>query len=150
MNLDEIIKAARGEKPADLLITNARIINVFTGDIVTDSFAVSDGYIIGFGDYQARKIIDVQNRFVAPGFIDPHVHIESSMACLTEFARAVLVHGTTSVVADPHEIANVLGKHGITYMLQSAEGQPMNFYFTLSSCVPATGYGDIRSRHQCR
>ncbi|UCE56356.1 MAG: adenine deaminase [Desulfobacterales bacterium] len=138
MNLNEIIKAARGEKPADLLITNARIINVFTGDIVTDSFAVSDGYIIGFGDYQARKIIDVQNRFVAPGFIDPHLHIESSMACLTEFARAVLVHGTTSVVADPHEIANVLGKDGITYMLQSAEGQPMNFYFTLSSCVPAT------------
>lgn len=138
MNLHEIIKAARGEKPADLLITNARILNVFTGDMVTDSFAVSDGYITGFGDYQAKKTLDLQNRFVAPGFIDSHVHLESSMACVTEFARAVLVHGTTSVAADPHEIANVLGKDGITYMLQSAEGQPMNFYFTLSSCVPAT------------
>ena len=138
MTFHEIIKAARGEKPADLLITNARIINVFTGDIVADSFAVSDGYIIGFGEYQAKKTIDLRKRFVAPGFIDPHVHIESSMASLSEFARALLVHGTTSVVADPHEIANVLGKDGINYMLQSAEGQPMNYYFSLSSCVPAT------------
>ena len=138
MNLNEIIKAARGEKPADLLVTNARIINVFAGEIVTDSFAVSEGYFIGFGNYNATETIDARNRFVAPGFIDPHVHIESSMACPTEFARAVLVNGTTCVAADPHEIANVMGVEGIKYMLQSAEHQPMNFYFTLSSCVPAT------------
>jgi adenine deaminase len=138
MNLSEIIKAARGEKPADLLITNARIINVFTGDIVSESFAVSDGYIVGFGVYDAAETLDVRERYVAPGFIDSHVHIESSMACPTEFARAVLVHGTTCVAADPHEIANVMGVEGIKYMLQSAERQPMNFYFTLSSCVPAT------------
>jgi adenine deaminase len=138
MNLSEIIKAARGEKPADLLITNARIINVFTGEIVSESFAVSDGYIVGFGEYDATEALDVRERFVAPGFIDSHVHIESSMACPTEFARAVLVRGTTCVAADPHEIANVMGVEGIKYMLQSAERQPMNFYFTLSSCVPAT------------
>ena len=138
MNLSEIIKVARGEKPADLLITNARIINVFTGEIVSESFAVSDGYIVGFGEYDAAETLDVRKHFVAPGFIDPHVHIESSMACPTEFARAILVRGTTCVAADPHEIANVMGVEGIKYMLQAAEGQPMNFYFTLSSCVPAT------------
>ena len=120
------------------MVTNARIINVFTGKIVTGSFAVSEGYFIGFGDYTATETIDARNRFVAPGFIDPHVHIESSMACPTEFARAILVNGTTCVAADPHEIANVMGIEGINYMLKSAEHQPMNFYFTLSSCVPTT------------
>jgi adenine deaminase len=94
--------------------------------------------IVGFGPYEAKKIVDVDSRYVAPGFIDSHVHIESSMACVAEFARAVLVHGTTTVAADPHEIANVLGSAGIEYMLQSAEHQPMNLYFTLPSCVPAT------------
>ena len=138
MNLTEIIKAARGEKPADLLVTDARIINVFTAEIVTGSFAVSEGYFIGFGDYSAKKTIDARGQYIAPGFIDPHVHIESSMACPTEFARAVVVNGTTSVAADPHEIANVMGVEGIDYMLQSADHQPINFYFTLSSCVPAT------------
>ncbi|MGD2036463.1 MAG: adenine deaminase [Desulfobacterales bacterium] len=138
MNLDEIIKAACGEKPVDLLLTNARIINVFTGEVVPDAVAISDGMIVGFGPYEAKKIVDVDSRYVAPGFIDSHVHIESSMACVAEFARAVLVHGTTTVAADPHEIANVLGSAGIEYMLQSAEHQPMNLYFTLPSCVPAT------------
>ncbi|MGD9372913.1 MAG: adenine deaminase [Desulfobacterales bacterium] len=138
MNLKELVKAARGDKLCDLLVTNAKIVDVFTGDIVSTSFAVSDGQIIGFGDYNAEKTIDLQGRFVAPGFIDPHVHIESSMACITQFARAVLVHGTTTVAADPHEIANVLGTRGIDYMLQSAKSQPMNIYFTLSSCVPAS------------
>jgi len=138
MNLSELLKAARGDKPCDLLVTNAKIVDVFSGDIVSTSFAVSDGQIIGFGDYNAEKTIDLKGRFVAPGFIDPHVHIESSMACITQFVRAVLVHGTTTVAADPHEIANVLGTRGIDYMLRSAESQPMNIYFTLSSCVPAT------------
>jgi adenine deaminase len=138
MNLDEIIKAACGEKPVDLLLTNARIINVFTGEVVPDAVAISDGMIVGFGPYEAKTVVDVESRYVAPGFIDSHVHIESSMACVAEFARAVLVHGTTTVAADPHEIANVLGSAGIEYMLQSAEHQPMNLYFTLPSCVPAT------------
>jgi adenine deaminase len=138
MNLNEIIKAARGEKPVDLLLTNARIVNVFAGEVVTDAVAISDGMIVGFGPYEAKKVLDLNSRYVAPGFIDGHVHIESSMACIAEFARAVLVHGTTTVAADPHEIANVLGSAGIEYMLQSAEQQPMNLYFTLPSCVPAT------------
>ena len=138
MNLNEIIKAASGEKPVDLLLTNARIIDVFAGEVVPDAVAISDGMVVGFGPYDAQKVVDVDGRYVAPGFIDSHVHIESSMACIPEFARAVLVHGTTTVAADPHEIANVLGTAGIEYMLQSAEQQPMNLYFTLPSCVPAT------------
>jgi adenine deaminase len=138
MNLNEIIKAAHGEKPVDLLLTNARIINVFAGEVVPDAVAISDGMIVGFGPYEAKKVVDVNGRYVAPGFIDGHVHIESSMTCIAEFARAVLVHGTTTVAADPHEIANVMGSAGIEYMLQSAEQQPMNIYFTLPSCVPAT------------
>lgn len=138
MNLDEIIKAACGQKPVDLLLTNARIVNVFAGEIVPDAVAISDGMIVGFGPYEAKKVVDVKGRYIAPGFIDSHVHIESSMACVAEFARAVLLHGTTTVAADPHEIANVLGSAGIEYMLQSARQQPMNLYFTLPSCVPAT------------
>jgi adenine deaminase len=111
---------------------------VFSGEIISGSIAVAGGYIVGFGDYPAKHIISVSGKFLAPGFIDPHVHIESSMVCVSEFARAVLPCGTTTVVADPHEIANVLGVGGIRYMLDSAENQPMNVYYTLPSCVPAT------------
>ena len=138
MNLNEIIKAAHGEKPVDLLLTNAQIINVFSGEVVSGAMAISDGRIVGFGHYEAKNVVDLKGRYVAPGFIDGHVHIESAMTCITEFARAVVVHGTTTVVADPHEIANVLGSKGIEYMLQSAEQQPINIYFALPSCVPAT------------
>ena len=138
MNLNQIIRAAHGEKPVDLLLTNAQIVNVFSGEVVTDAIAISDGMIVGFGSYEAKKVVDLNGRYVAPGFIDSHVHIESSMTCISEFARAVVVHGTTTVAADPHEIANVLGESGIEYMLRSAEQQPMNIYFTLPSCVPAT------------
>ena len=138
MNVFEIIRSARGQKEVDLLLTNTRMVNVFSGKIVPGNIAVDDGYIVGFGEYRAKAKVDVGGRFVAPGFIDAHVHIESSMACITEFARAVLPLGTTTVVADPHEIANVLGTKGITYMLRSAENQPMDIYFSLPSCVPAT------------
>lgn len=138
MNLNEIIKAAHGEKPVDLLLTNARIVNVFAGEVVPDAIAISDGRIVGFGPYEAKNVVDLNGRYVAPGFIDGHVHIESSMASISEFARAVVVHGTTTVAADPHEIANVLGSDGIDYMLQTTENQPINVYFTLPSCVPAT------------
>jgi adenine deaminase len=134
----DIIPYARGDKPVDLLLTHAKIINVFSGEIVEGSIAIAGGCIVGIGEYQAEQIRDLTGRFVAPGFIDPHVHIESSMACVSQFARAVVPHGTTTVVADPHEIANVLGILGIEYMLKSSEHQPMNVYFTLSSCVPAT------------
>jgi adenine deaminase len=138
MSLNEIIEAAHGEKPVDLLLTNGRIIDVFAGEVVPHAVAISEGTIVGFGPYAAENVVDLNGRYVAPGFIDGHVHIESSMSCVSEFARAVVVHGTTTVAADPHEIANVLGSSGIEYMLQSAEQQPMNIYFTLPSCVPAT------------
>jgi adenine deaminase len=138
MNMTETIKAACGQKPVDVLFTNGRMVNVFTGEIEQRPIALSNGIIVGIGQYKAEKILDLNNRFVAPGFIDSHVHIESAMTCISEFARAVVVHGTTAVVADPHEIANVLGTAGIAYMLQSAQEQPINIYFTLPSCVPAT------------
>ena len=138
MNLTETIKAAHGEKPVDLLLTNTQIVNVFAGEIVSGAVAINDGKIVGFGPYEADNVVDLKGRYVAPGFIDGHVHIESSMTCISEFARAIVVHGTTTVAADPHEIANVLGSNGIEYMLQSAEQQPINIYFALPSCVPAT------------
>ena len=136
--MKNIIRAARGRKPVDLVLANARIINVFSGEIFDGDIAVAHGCIVGFGSYEAERTVDMGGRFVAPGFIDAHVHIESSMTGITEFARAVVVCGTTTVVADPHEIANVLGAEGIDYMLRSSQGQPMNIYFTLPSCVPAT------------
>ena len=138
MQLDDLIQAARGLRPCDLLLANGRIVNVFSGEVHPGGVAVAGGRIAGLGDYPARHVVDLGGRFVAPGFIDSHVHIESSMACVTEFARAVVVHGTTAVVADPHEIANVLGKAGIRYMLESAKGQPINVFYTLPACVPAT------------
>ena len=138
MDLQSIITVARGDAPADLLLTGARIVNVFSGRVIDGSIAVKDGYIAGFGDCEAAESIDLKGRYVAPGFIDAHVHIESSMTCVSEFARTVAPCGTTTVVADPHEIANVLGAAGIDYMLRSAEGQPMDCLFALPSCVPAT------------
>ncbi len=112
MKRHDIIPYARGDKPVDLLLTHAKIINVFSGEIVESSIAIAGGLIVGIGDYEAAEVRDVSGRFVAPGFIDPHVHIESSMACVSQFARAVVPHGTTTVVADPHEIANVSGSSG--------------------------------------
>jgi adenine deaminase len=138
MSLTERIKAARGDRPVDLLLTNARIIDVFGKDIIEGRIAICNGHIVGVGDYDAKDQLDLGGRFAAPGFIDAHVHIESAMVGVTEFGRAVLLHGTTAIVADPHEIANVFGTLGIDYMLQSAQGQPINVYYGLPSCVPAT------------
>ena len=133
-----IIKAAHGQKPVDLLLINGRMVNVLSGEIEQQPIAISNGTIVGFGRYEAEEVVDLDNRYVAPGLIDAHVHIESAMTCISEFARAIVIHGTTTVAADPHEIANVLGADGIAYMLQAAEEQPINIYFTLPSCVPAT------------
>jgi adenine deaminase len=138
MTLAQRIEVARGDRPADLLLTSARIIDVFSGQVVHGNIAIAGGHIVGSGDYEAIKKIDLKGLFVAPGFIDSHVHIESSLVSVSEFVRAVLPCGTTTVIADPHEIANVLGTEGIRYMLCSAENQPMNLRFCLSSCVPAT------------
>jgi adenine deaminase len=137
--MEATIAAARGDRPVDLLFTNTRLVNVFNGQIVDTAVAVADGVVVGLGDtYAAKQTVDLGNRYLLPGFIDSHLHIESAMTSVTEFCRAVLPHGTTTVVADPHEIANVLGTDGIRYMLESATGQPMDLRFSLPSCVPAT------------
>jgi adenine deaminase len=133
-----LIAAARGDRPADLLLRNARLINVFDATVRETDIAVADGFVVGFGARRAVETVDLKGCFVAPGFIDAHVHIESAMATPAEFARAVLPRGTTAVVADPHEIANVLGTAGIDYMLAAADQAPMAIYYSLPSCVPAT------------
>ena len=138
MKLSDILTCARGGKPADLLLANARIVNVFSGDVTMGNIAVIGDRIAGIGDYEAIEVRDMGGRFIAPGFMDPHVHIESSMMSVSGFVNAVAPHGVTTVVADPHEIANVMGLPGIGYMLKSSEHQPMNVYLALSSCVPAT------------
>ena len=136
--LKEIIRIASGEGKADLLIKNGRVIDVFSGQIEKKDVAIFEGVIVGFGDYQANKIIDVKGDFLCPGLIDGHVHIESSMVSIPQFAQAVLPNGTTTVVTDPHEIANVLGLEGIRFMMESAKGVPLNIFMMLPSCVPAT------------
>jgi adenine deaminase len=138
MELAEIIERARGDEKADLLLRNARVVNVFSHEIIETNVAIASDRIVGLGDYQARETIDLQGRAVCPGFIDGHVHIESSMVTPAEFARAVVPHGTTSVVADPHEIANVLGIEGVRYMLDASEGLPLTVFVMAPSCVPAT------------
>ncbi len=138
VSLKERIRAALGEGRVDLLIKNGRVVDVFSGEIEKKDVAIFGGFIVGFGDYQAREIIDVKGDFLCPGLIDGHVHIESSMVTIPEFARAVLPNGTTTVVIDPHEIANVLGQGGIQFMAASARDVPLNVFFMLPSCVPAT------------
>ena len=121
-DLGEFIRAARGAVEADLLLRGGRVVNVFTHECVDTSVAVRGDRIVGLGDLPAREVIDVSGRYVCPGLIDAHVHIESSMLPPHRFADAVLAHGVTSVVCDPHEIANVLGVEGVRYMLDVSEG----------------------------
>ncbi len=138
MNIENRIDASAGRTRADMLFINGKIINVFTGKIIQTNVAVKNGYFCGFGDYKAKKTVDLKGEYMAPGFIDAHVHIESSMVTPAEFAKAVLPFGTTSIIADPHEIANVLGLDGIQFMMESAKTQDMNILFAFPSCVPAT------------
>jgi adenine deaminase len=136
--LDQLIAAARGDVRADLVLKNARLVNVLTGEIQPAHIAIAGGRVLGWGDYAGREEIDLQGRFVCPGFLDAHVHLESSMVTPAEFARAVVPRGTTAVIADPHEIANVLGLDGIRYMLRASAALPLSVFFMLPSCVPAT------------
>lgn len=139
MRIKDIIQVALGQAEADLLIRNARIVNVFSGEIETGHIAIHKKRIAGIGDYdRGREVLDLRGAFVAPGLIDAHIHIESSMLSPREFARAVLPRGTTTIIADPHEIANVVGLDGVAYMLKMTEGIPLNVYVTLPSAVPAT------------
>ncbi len=134
----KLIEVARGDVPADTLLQNARLVNVRSGEIHDADIAVYEGRIAGFGSYEAKEVVDLKGQYVCPGLIDAHVHIESSMVTVPEFARAVVPRGTTTVVTDPHEIANVLGAPGIRYMLDSSEGLPLRVFAMASSCVPAT------------
>jgi adenine deaminase len=138
MELADLIRVARGDEPADLLLKNAKVVNVFTGDIEQTNIAIVHSRIAGLGDYHAHQVEDLRGRYVCPGFIDAHVHIESAMVPPNEFARAVVPRGTTTVVSDPHEIANVLGLEGIRYMLEMAKYNPLSTYIMAPSCVPAT------------
>jgi len=137
-NIQQKLSIARGEKPAELLFKNARLVNVLSGEIHPANVAVEDGRVIGFGDYKAKKVIDLKGAFLAPSLIDGHFHVESSLLTAPEFARAVVPHGTGAVVIDPHEYANVLGLDGIRYVLESTKNLAVDFFIMLPSCVPAT------------
>jgi adenine deaminase len=138
MNYKSIMKKARGEQKASLVLKNGRIINVYSGEIEELDIAIEDGKIIGIGTYDGIKEIDLKKMYVAPGLIDGHVHIESSMLTPPQFAKIVLPKGTTTIIADPHEIANVSGVPGIEFMLKSSEHIPLSVYMMIPSCVPAT------------
>ncbi len=138
MELAQIIKIARGDEPADTLLRNCKMVNVFTGEIIETDIAIVHSRIVGLGPYEAHNVVDLGGRYVAPGLIDSHVHIESSMVPPPEFARAIVPRGTTTVVTDPHEIANVLGLEGIRYMMEMAKHNPLSVYVNAPSCVPST------------
>ncbi len=139
MKIEEIIPVALGRIPADVILKNCRIVNVFTGKIEEGNIALYRKRIAGIGNYcEGKETIDLNGDYVVPGLIDAHVHIESSMVDPIEFARTILPRGTTTIIADPHEIANVMGIKGIEYMLNYTEGIPLNIYMMIPSCVPAT------------
>ena len=133
-----IISAAAGREAADLVLKNATYVNVFSNELCTTDIAVAEGLIVGMGQYSGKTEVDCTGKIVLPGFLDAHIHLESSLVSPTEFVKAVLPHGTTTVITDPHEIANVMGTDGIEYMLQATEGLPVDVRFMLPSCVPAT------------
>ena len=142
MDLARFLSIARGDEPAELVLRNGRVINVYTAEILEADVAMADGYIVGVGSgYASQQEMDLGGRYICPGLIDAHVHIESSMVTPYQFARAVVPRGTTTVVCDPHEIANVAGTAGIRYMLDASERLPLTVYINLPSCVPATTMG---------
>jgi adenine deaminase len=142
--LSRRLAVARGDEPADLVVRGGRVLSVFTREWLETDVAVVDGWIAGLGDYEGRETIDASGRFVVPGFIDAHMHLESSKLLVDEFARLVLPFGTTAVVADPHEIANVLGTDGVHWLLDATAELPLDVYFMASSCVPASRFESPR------
>ena len=138
MKKQYIVEVATGRKKADLVLKNATYVNVFSNELCQGDIAVAKGQIVGMGSYEGENEVDVSGKIVCPGFIDAHIHLESSLVSPKEFAKAVLPHGTTTVITDPHEITNVMGTDGIDYMLQATEGLPIDVRFMLPSCVPAT------------
>ncbi len=138
MKKQYIVNVATGRQKADLVLKNATYVNVFSNELCTGDIAVAKGQIVGMGSYDGEVEVDVSGKIVCPGFIDAHIHLESSLVSPREFARAVIPHGTNTVITDPHEITNVMGTDGIDYMLQATEGLPIDVRFMLPSCVPAT------------
>ena len=137
--LAHLISVAKGELPADLILANAKIVNVFTGEIEPGNVAICGDSIAGVGDYQdARKVIDLSGKYVAPGLIDGHDHLESSMLDVSQYAQAVVPRGTLAIVTDLHEIANVCGLEGIRYVLNHSRRLPLELFLMAPSCVPAT------------
>lgn len=137
-----IVRAASGAEKADLVLKNATYLNVFSNEFCFGDIAVAEGLIVGMGEYEGIVEYDMSDSIVLPGFIDSHIHLESTLVSPAEFARAVLAHGTTTVITDPHEIANVMGADGIEYMLQACAGLPIDVHFMLPSCVPATPHDE--------
>ena len=142
--LKNLIDAAAGRRKADFVIKNCRIVNVLSGEIYLGEVAIADGKIVGMGktEYDGEKIFDAQGKFLAPGFIDAHIHIESSYISPEQLGRIIVPCGTTSIIADPHEIANVCGLKGIRYMLDAAQRTKLNIIDAMPSCVPATPFED--------
>ncbi|PAT01582.1 adenine deaminase [Candidatus Izimaplasma bacterium ZiA1] len=138
MDLLRLSKVAKKEEKAELVLKNCQIVNVFDRSIEHNDIAIEDGYIVGIGNYNGKREIDIKNQFVAPGLIDGHVHIESSMLTPSEFSKIIMPKGTTTVIADPHEIANVIGIEGIKYMVESSKKTPLDVNIMIPSCVPAT------------
>lgn len=140
MYINELIDRAMKSKNPNLVFKNANIVNVFTHEIIIGDVAVHNGIIVGIGNYIGKTNIDLSGKYIAPGLIDSHVHIESSMLSPGEFAKAIVPRGTTTIISDPHEIANVCGLDGIEYILEATEKLPLNTYVMLPSCVPATNF----------
>jgi adenine deaminase len=138
------LAVARGDEPADLVLRGGRVLSVFTREWLEADVAIADGYVAGLGDYDGVEIVDAAGRYVVPGFIDAHMHLESTKLLPDEFARLVLPLGTTAVVADPHEIANVLGSDGVHWLLDFCDGLPLDVYFMAPSCVPASPFESPR------
>lgn len=140
MYIKELIDVSVKNKHADLVFKNANIVNVFTHEIIVADVAIHKGVIVGIGQYDGNKNIDLSGKYMAPGLIDSHIHIESSMLSPEEFSKVIVPRGTTTIIVDPHEIANVCGLDGIEYILDSTEDLPLNTYIMLPSCVPATNF----------
>src|SRR5215207_2087289 len=138
------LAVARGDEPADLVIRGGQTFSVFTREWLEGDLAIADGYIAGLGDYEGEETLDASGRYLVPGFIDAHMHLESSKLLVDEFARLVLPLGTTAVVADPHEIANVLGTDGVHWLLDACDEVPLDVYVMASSCVPASRFESPR------
>ena len=145
-----IIAVAAGREKADLVLKNAKYLNVFSNEFLCGDIAVVNGLIAGVGKYDGKTEIDVSGKLVLPGFIDAHIHLESSMVTPAEFAKAVVAHGTTTVITDPHEIANVMGIDGVEYMIQASQNLPIDVHFMMPSCVPATEIDESGAELDCK